>query len=653
MKSICTYLLFTFTLLASSVSAQQLNSEEIDKWVHEDPTAAKAKLLELYTQDSDIEIEDKKILTWYLAFLNKMERSFDSCYSYFELYNTLPLNEEESGNYKIESCWCKANVLPDKADSLYKDVIDFSRRTKNGLGLVTSLNDYAIIKQRKGQLYEATQLRIEAFENAEHPFQKSAICTNVASLFITLENYELAEQYLEEGLGISEKENYSSSYAKLAYLKGILLLKKGEEVLGEKQILGSLEDLKQIYFNKETHICTAFASLIDLYVEQGRLAEAKTFVIEGESSWKTLEKSESAFVQFALSKAHFHIMMNELAKAKSTLAIFQDVYKEVPEELVAQYFEISATLEKAENQFAAALRSRKNAKASFDNVYKRLEVDRIKDIEANYNRKEQEIEINSLNKTNTLQQNRIIVQRRAIAVLLAFLALISFLSYTLYKMSKRVRAQSLKLTKTTNEKDLLLREIHHRVKNNLQLVSSLLGLQSRYVTDEQALDALRVGKDRVRSMALIHQDLYNKEDIKSVNAKEYFEKLTQGLLRSYEDDLHSVHCTINAEKILVDVDTLIPLGLITNEILTRIFRNKGAMNQEIEMDLNLLSDDQGIAVMIESKDQTFDPLANDDAAFGTELLHTLNQQIQAKMNVSNANNNTQVIIRVPYLKMSA
>ena len=104
-----------------------------------------------------------------------------------------------------------------------------------------------------------------------------------------------------------------------------------------------------------------------------------------------------------------------------------------------------------------------------------------------------------------------------------------------------MKLQNQVIAKSLNEKDILLREIHHRVKNNLQLVSSLLGLQSRYVKDPSALEALNSGKSRVKSMALIHQDLYNRENLTGVNIQIYIEKLGKELIQTYKIDENKIH----------------------------------------------------------------------------------------------------------------
>ena len=116
------------------------------------------------------------------------------------------------------------------------------------------------------------------------------------------------------------------------------------------------------------------------------------------------------------------------------------------------------------------------------------------------------------------------------------------------------------------EKDTLLKEIHHRVKNNLQVVSSLLSLQSNNISSTVVREALLDGQARVRSMALVHQRLYETDNYKDIVFNDYIGQLVQNLIATYRVD-NKVEYTINSKEI-VDIDIAVPLGLIINEVVT-------------------------------------------------------------------------------------
>ncbi len=125
------------------------------------------------------------------------------------------------------------------------------------------------------------------------------------------------------------------------------------------------------------------------------------------------------------------------------------------------------------------------------------------------------------------------------------------------------------LRKRNEEKEFLIKEIHHRVRNNLQVLSSLLHLQSRYIKDEAALDAVKEGQNRVDAMGLIHQKLYMGDNLAAVDMSDYLQHLGESLLDSFGlGDTHRVIIQYQLQPIHLDVDSAIPLGLIVNELVT-------------------------------------------------------------------------------------
>ncbi|WP_293121629.1 PAS domain S-box protein [Okeania sp. SIO1I7] len=118
------------------------------------------------------------------------------------------------------------------------------------------------------------------------------------------------------------------------------------------------------------------------------------------------------------------------------------------------------------------------------------------------------------------------------------------------------------------EKEVLLKEIHHRVKNNLQVISSLLRLQSRYIQDEIILEMLKESQNRVRSMALVHEHLYQSKDLSKVNFTEYISSLAAHLFQAYAVKARGVKLNINVIPVCLNIDTVIPCGLIINELVS-------------------------------------------------------------------------------------
>ena len=161
-----------------------------------------------------------------------------------------------------------------------------------------------------------------------------------------------------------------------------------------------------------------------------------------------------------------------------------------------------------------------------------------------------------------------------------------------------------KIRVSLREKEILLREIHHRVKNNLQIISSLLNLQSKYVRDKRDLEMMRESQDRIRSMALIHEKLYKSESLADIDSREYVTDLTRELMRLYGTK-SDISLKIEVEDVFLDIDTAIPCGLIINELVSNCLKHAfpGGKSGEITVRLRsldgkteLLVSDNGVGI---------------------------------------------------------
>ncbi len=243
------------------------------------------------------------------------------------------------------------------------------------------------------------------------------------------------------------------------------------------------------------------------------------------------------------------------------------------------------------------------------------------------------IEFEKVKNQNTIiqQQNKLNQQRTrqivaAVTIMLLFVFLIG-----LYRIVCINRKTNKLLQKQNAEKEFLLKEIHHRVKNNFELVSGLLALQSAQLSNADAIHALQESQNRVQSMSMIHQRLYQGENLATIEMKGYFIDLGQHVLDLFgAEDRITVECTM--DKLDLDIDTAVPLGLIVNELLTNALKyafpeNRGGMikitmQQTDEFTLQLHIADDGIGAKHD--------LVH-DIGFGMQLIKLLVQQLNGKM----------------------
>ncbi len=186
------------------------------------------------------------------------------------------------------------------------------------------------------------------------------------------------------------------------------------------------------------------------------------------------------------------------------------------------------------------------------------------------------------------------------------------------------------------EKGLLLREIHHRVKNNLQIIISLFNLQTSYVTDQNAYKALKEGQDRIKSMALIHERFYQSDGLSKIDFDDYIRRLSENLMRSFKISNEKISLNIHAEKISLDIDTAVPCGLVINEIVSNSLKHafNEATHGEINIELNQTETDRFRLVISDNGVGMEEGFSIDTSdSLGIQLIQALTDQLEGKMEI--------------------
>ena len=181
------------------------------------------------------------------------------------------------------------------------------------------------------------------------------------------------------------------------------------------------------------------------------------------------------------------------------------------------------------------------------------------------------------------------------------------------------------------EKDTLLKEIHHRVKNNLQMVYSMLNMQSRQVDNKFAKKVLSEGKNRVMAMALIHKVIYESENLDEVDIEKYVKSLIENISRIYLNEGKNIKVCVDINDVLLNLDLAIPLGLILSELLTNSYKH-AFIDKEVGT-INVSIENKGGLYCFKYKDDGVG-LPNDDIngyqSLGLRLVKRLSDQINAK-----------------------
>jgi PAS domain S-box-containing protein len=221
----------------------------------------------------------------------------------------------------------------------------------------------------------------------------------------------------------------------------------------------------------------------------------------------------------------------------------------------------------------------------------------------------------------------------------------NYFTAIIHDITERKKAEK-QLKESLNEKEILLKEIHHRVKNNLMVISSLLSLQSRYIKDKDTLNIFKESQSRARSMALIHEKLYNSNDLKRINFGEYIRTLTTDLFYTYVTDPSLIKLNMDVEDIMLDTNTAVPLGLIVNELVSNSMKHAFPTIHCSESANNMITSPNEINVNFKSGDNDFILVVKDNGvgfpkeldfknsdSLGLRLVNSLTDQIKGNIHL--------------------
>ncbi|OQP48488.1 hypothetical protein A4D02_07185 [Niastella koreensis] len=312
----------------------------------------------------------------------------------------------------------------------------------------------------------------------------------------------------------------------------------------------------------------------------------------------------------------------------------------VPERLRNAYNSMSNSFA-ATHRYDSALYYYKQADALDDSLNNVAKTNEVMALQTKFETRKKESEIQQLH-TDSLVKNRQIVFLVSALVIFALLAVcMVWLYYRIRKQREQITGQSKKL-------EVMMKELHHRVKNNLQIVSSLLSLQTYKVQDEEAVLVLKESQQRVQAMSFIHQRLYKTESLTAVNMKEYLTDLAESLVSSYGFNRDDFDLHITVDKEMLDIDKALPIGLIINELMTNSLKYAYSGVYRPALNITLTEEDTKLVCTIKDNGVGLDEQQwkTTKKSFGKQLITALCKQLRAQQSLV-VNTGTQFTITIP------
>ncbi len=341
------------------------------------------------------------------------------------------------------------------------------------------------------------------------------------------------------------------------------------------------------------------------------------------------KESEYNLASSLYNRGNVHFKKKEYKLAAPYFVKYLNVYEEA--------YEDSALLDELQKLVDCYEKSNQSSKAY--PYLKRLQEGQAVSFKTKINTLESDliVKYEAAQKDEAITNQRILLDQKSqnnkILSVLTFALFLSFIALLYYFRKNKSNLTQLKAKSRQNE--TLLKEIHHRVKNNLQTISSLLYLQSANITDVDAKEAIAQGQHRVESMALIHKNLYMKDNLAGIEMKDYLTRLTSNLKDFYIPKDTTIAINLNMEPAEIDVDTAIPLGLITNELLTNTFKYAFPNKKSGQVDIDFIKIDQS-KFYLKIKDNGIGK-DMDSSGFGSQLVALLSRQLEATFKDGNNN----------------
>ncbi|MFZ6663582.1 tetratricopeptide repeat protein [Peijinzhouia sedimentorum] len=492
------------------------------------------------------------------------------------------------------------------------------------------LTNLGYVFERRGDLSIAFEYATKTLELGEKYKDKKAIAmaySDISNLFWKQGKYESGVEYGLKSIAIFEERGIKDlDYDFTLHVLGNNLMELGrfEEALPYYQ--QSTEIGKQYGFYN--NLSDTYIALTDLYSQMGDFKNAET---SGKEALKYAELLQNDFmiVRSLHSLGKLKNKLGEYAAAvvylersiQTATADFGDIYY-----LSLIHRDLSEAFEGA-NRIEESLNAFKKYNELNQLVFNTEADQRIAQLQT-------EMDVNQKENIILLQNEEL--KKQEIIQLFTFIltAVMVLFLFLLYRVFIRRKKYSLLLEKQNKEKEFLLKEIHHRVKNNLETISSLLSLQTAQVDNAELRDIMRESQNRVQSMGIIHQNLYQGENLAAIEMKNYFENLGGFIIDSF-DMTDRVVFECEMERMELNVDRAIPIGLIVNEIITNSLKYAFPNGRQGIIGISMREENSILHLSITDNGVGFseNPQVK-GTGFGTQLIELLTRQLDGKMKLN-------------------
>lgn len=512
----------------------------------------------------------------------------------------------------------------DSATLFFNKALEGYTAIGNQKGQATTSFKIAWVHQRKGEYEQALKVNLSALRIMEELGDQEGIAGalgRVSEDFYNQGQYKESLNYAQQAVDICRKNELQSElpYALRAACYASLALKEHE------QALKYADEALAMMLAEGTNL----SGIADMSNARGNsLKRLKRYTEAIEEYERCLANSEKASYPGGILASTGNIgevylllenYENALPYQLRTIQLQEELG--AISNLVENYTHASTIYEQL-GDYKSALAFQKKARIMRDSTASMQSNEAMLELRTQYETEKKEATIQ-------LQEAQLMQQRQVQWLTIGIAALLGLFAFSFYRNAINRKKTNALLSAQNAEKALLLKEIHHRVKNNLEVVSSLLALQSAQIDDPNIKDAMQEGQNRVQSIGIVHQKLYQGENLAAIDMKDYFVNLSESILDSFgAEDRVKIECAM--DQLELDIDTAVPLGLIVNELLTNALKYAFPDGREGQIKIELTRKAETLYLKVADNGVGKSGLVH-GTGFGGQLVSLLTRQLNGSM----------------------
>lgn len=514
----------------------------------------------------------------------------------------------------------------------------FLAEKNNFLRLEGKANEFISLCRRDlGDYSEAIKASIEAlkiYDQLNLLHKTAALQLQIGSHFTAEKNYSKAIPYISQALNTFQQRKDTANVV-LAMINLGETYRLDGNVDSAALLFQECLELNQMLDNPNVEVVKGYArgNLGMVYATQDKEKEAIELLKSAMEMLGGMNDYYSASV-YQAELAQIYIRQGQKEQGEELLRdALQTAEREKLKEQIRDISKDLSRLYEETERFRDALELRKQYEVYHDSLVNIENVRKTEQLESQYwlDRKDANIRILELENQN--KRRTVIVLALGALILLGLLFFVYRLQILRKQAFKKVAEQKDLIERREQEKALLLKELNHRVKNNLQMVSSMFSLQASHFRGLPAADALLSARRRIDALMLIHQKLYHENVDTHINLNDYIKELTDNLLFSFDK---KADCKLDLSAVLIDIDSAIPLGIVINELLTNSLKY-GAKDEKLAIYISLHQKEESLVLVIADNGPGF-PGELDlkkSKSLGLKLVRSLIRQLQGGISQTN------------------